>query len=123
MLKDLVRNSTKSRDFFFDRPKKYEEKSFSEKVFFTYFVNKLCGMRAKYEGITPKTPKVRLIFDFFSGWRFFLQPLQRYRGGQLSEKYFSKFEIFDRKKNIFHQNFYFDQKHIQYALSMPNMSV
>ena len=40
------------------RRKKYEEKSFSEKLFFKYFVNKLCDIRAKYECMTPKTQKV-----------------------------------------------------------------
>ena len=35
---------------------------FSSNIIFSYFVNKLCSILTKYEGITPKTPKVILFF-------------------------------------------------------------
>ena len=38
---------------------------FSSKIFFSSNTHKICSILTKYEGITPKTPKVRLIFHFF----------------------------------------------------------
>ena len=41
LLKDLLRNSTKSRDFFSRSAEKIWRKKFFNKLFFSYFVNKL----------------------------------------------------------------------------------
>ena len=39
---------------------------FSSKNIFSLFFHKICSILTKYEGITPKTPKVRLIFRFLT---------------------------------------------------------
>ena len=39
---------------------------FSSKNIFSLFFHKICSILTKYEGITPKTPKVRLIFRFLA---------------------------------------------------------
>ena len=44
------------------------KKYFFIKIFFSLFFHKICSILTKYEGITPKTPKVRSIFRF---WHFF----------------------------------------------------
>ena len=39
---------------------------FSSKIIFSLFSLKICSILTKYEGITPKNPKVRLIFRFLT---------------------------------------------------------
>ena len=50
------------------------------KKYFSLFSLKICSILTKYEGITPKTPKVRLIFRFFSPGGDFFATLHKYRG-------------------------------------------
>ena len=86
------------------------EKYFSSKNIFSLFFHKICSILTKYEGITPKTPKVRLIFRFFLRVAFFFQPLQRYRrGGQLSKNIFQNLR-FSIEKIFFSSNFLFWSK-------------
>ena len=46
---------------FFER-----KNNFGSKKYFSLFFHKICSILTKYEGITPKTPKVRLIFRFLT---------------------------------------------------------
>ena len=43
----------------------WSKNNFSSKIFFSSNTHKICSILTKYEGVTPKTPKVMLIFRFF----------------------------------------------------------
>ena len=56
------------------------KKYFFTKNIFSLLFHKICSLLTKYEGITPKTPKVRLIFRFLAPSRFLFANFWKYRG-------------------------------------------
>ena len=54
--------NSQNRKFFKNREKKLFEKKLSSKIYFFLKTSPIISMHTKYEGITPKTQKVMMIF-------------------------------------------------------------